>query len=288
MSAPRKLAKVGKLLKSEAFHRALLACCVEIVFVANKIYCWLFPRSMQTFQVKPLVMFTVIGKFIAACSNLPTAFVSHLKWCEDSLVGDISWRGAGKKQELFAVLNVVRGKHKDGLPQMLSDFLERLKMLAGRKIYDLACELQLDSQDIILNHVWSTFMACLLEKFFLFQDRHIDHVIVCSFYGVCKGQGKNILFNNIIDTHGVLSQRVVSSNKDLLMIYMNSRINLRNPVSCECSEDITRDRPADFVAKTASIIGFYNHCFLPNVKDVIMKLHRDPKEVTQFPAKYKS
>ena len=93
MDMQQKIIRIGQLLNSEAFHRALLACAAEIVFVGNKVYTHLFPHSLYTFRVKPLVMFSVIRTFIGARPDLPTAFKNHLQWCDDCIVGQISWQG---------------------------------------------------------------------------------------------------------------------------------------------------------------------------------------------------
>ena len=72
MSSQKQMKRIGKLLKSDSFHRALLACSVEVVFVANKLYSHLFPQSLATLEVKPLIMFTVIEKFVAAWKSAET------------------------------------------------------------------------------------------------------------------------------------------------------------------------------------------------------------------------
>ena len=304
MSSQKQMKRIGKLLKSDSFHRALLACSVEVVFVANKLYSHLFPQSLATLEVKPLIMFTVIEKFVAACPDLPSAFAHHLQWCNDGLLSQIAWAADGK--ELFAVLTACSSQlatseistssaaaataaaaaavscttttttQQRPVPMVLTDFFKQVRGLAGRRIYALAKELGVAKHPVLLDHVWSTFLYALTNVWWLFQDRHIDHIIVCCMYGVCKGHGCSLLFHQIIDAHTQLAQQLTSTNTDLLMAMLKSRCNLRVAVSAECAtnaSDTLRVRPVGFRPSTTSVIGFYNHVFLKRVKVIIMDLY---------------
>ena len=305
MNMQGKMARIGQLLKSEAFHRALLACAVEIVFVGNKIYHHLFPQSLKTFEVKPLVMFSVIDSFIGARPDLPNAFKNHLKWCEDCVVSDIAWQNAGPKQELFGVMNAClkllptgllsggggkgsgsssgssssssssSSSTKPKLPKLLVDFLNKVQALANKRILQLATELGLETDTAVLDHIWTVFVSVLSTTYWLFQERHIDHIIVCCVYGVCKGHGKSILFHRIINAHQKITQQIKSSNADLLMLYQAGRCDLRAEINSECASDASgtlKSRPSGWTRVTTSIIGFYNHVFLKQTKEIITNL----------------
>ena len=299
MDNQRKTIRIGKLLKSAGFHRSLLAICVEVVFVANKSYSWLFPHTMKTFEVKPLVMFTVIGKFMNACPSLPSAFQEHLQWVTDEVVGVHAWSGpsslfgmlgACAKLLPFVVIDAPVVKNQTAPPQipsLLKDFVGRIQILAGKLIYRLGKEVGVDDTSVIFDHIWSVFIYALTQKWWLFQNRHVHHIVVCALYGVCKGHGRNVLFHQIIDAHQRLTQQIVSNNSDLLDIMLKERCNLRLPINAECASSAkgcTQPRATNPAQST--VIGLYNHVMLPVLKGVITKAVANLEVSHTFPKRF--
>ena len=185
------------------------------------------------------------------------------------------------------------------LPPLMAGFLKKVLFLAGRLIYAVATEVGVEKEERILNHIWSVFMHAVTQSWWLFQDRHIDHIIVCCIYGVCKGHGKNVLFHRIIDAHERLTQQITSKNPDLLMLMLRRRCNLRSEVNLECADSAlecvqVQARVEGWERTTTSVIGFYNHVFLKRMKKVILDLYSTVgvgvaggTPVWIFPSKYK-
>ena len=48
------------LLNNDSYHKALLTCCLEIVFYAYKMAAFTFPHVLNSFQLKPFELFKVI------------------------------------------------------------------------------------------------------------------------------------------------------------------------------------------------------------------------------------
>jgi hypothetical protein len=69
--------------------------------------------------------------------------------------------------------------------------------------------------------VWAGIAHVLTEKTTLMIDRHLDQIIMCSIYGVCRvNQLKDITFKNIIEQYKIqpqASSKVTLSSSNLTL-----------------------------------------------------------------------
>lgn len=98
--------------------------------------------------------------------------------------------------------------------------------------------------------IYETCRCCLRDHMDLIWDRHIDHIILCSVYGVCRACQFDIKFADILDA------------------YIRLRQGFLGAATCN---RIARHIVVD--NQVSNIITFYNKAFVPQLK---MFLLEDP------------
>ena len=63
-------------------------------------------------------------------------------------------------------------------------FLRKVAKLAAGRIEFLCDKLELS--DTVANEVWTTVLHVLESGLGLLRDQHLDRIILCAIYGVCK------------------------------------------------------------------------------------------------------
>ena len=123
-----------------------------------------------------------------------------------------------------------------------------------RKVYRLCfwrvrkvCE-ALDLGDTVVPRVWTCFEHVLTAHVDVMEDRHLDQVVLCAIYAVCKVLEEPIQFKTVLSKYGVLfgqnALKLVS--RDVLLAAKPER--------------------------RGSIIEFYNAVFMPLVKNFVFEL----------------
>lgn len=102
------------------------------------------------------------------------------------------------------------------------------------------------------SQVWACLKVVIYREHTLMHGRHLDQIIMCSVYGVCKVNQKHLTFRNIIDQY---KRQSFASPKVFREVRMLS----------------TADKPQD-------IIRFYNKVFIPSMKDFLVGTCQDVME----------
>ncbi|KAL9225685.1 hypothetical protein vseg_001579 [Gypsophila vaccaria] len=112
-----------------------------------------------------------------------------------------------------------------------------------------------DLPQFFRENVYSLFQKILNQRTSLFFNRHIDQIIICSFYGVAK-----------------ISRVPLSFNEDIIFYYRKQpkcKIPVFRSVYVDCSSTQRSGRPAE---KHVDIITFYNEVFILSVKPLLVEL----------------
>eukprot|EP00884_Botryococcus_braunii_P018471 jgi/Botrbrau1/5307/Bobra.0391s0021.4 len=148
-----------------------------------------------------------------------------------------------------------RYNHDDKQPgrQVVFDFLSRVLRLAHIRANDL-CE-RLDFQPLdrstVIAEVYTMLHYCCFEVTSLLYGRHLDQLLLCAIYGVCKvHQLKQVTFKDIIGQYKKQAQ---------------------------CKTDTFRSVPISLspdleIQQTGDVILFYNSVFIPATKQFVLAL----------------
>ena len=143
--------------------------------------------------------------------------------------------------------------------------IRKMLKIAFFRITALCNELSIPPEYPVASQVWIAFRFLLREKIELLYDRHVDQLLLCSLYGVCKIMKlePDLSFSRIIDAYtrvrvSELGER--TCNRLVRQIKLSSHL-----------------RPSD---ERGDIIKFYNVQFVPALKNHLL-LSKSLKEATK-------
>ncbi|OVA17341.1 Retinoblastoma-associated protein [Macleaya cordata] len=131
-------------------------------------------------------------------------------------------------------------------------FFSKIVKLAAVRINDLVERLQLSQQ--VRETVYCLLQQILSRRTALFFNRHIDQIILCSFYGVAKISQLSLTFREIIHNYRKQPQCKPQVFRYVFIDW-----------SSTCRNGKTGQEYVD-------IIAFYNEIFVPSVKPLLVEL----------------
>ncbi|KAM4796010.1 retinoblastoma-associated protein [Rhinophrynus dorsalis] len=107
-----------------------------------------------------------------------------------------------------------------GQPQQkstsLSLFYKKVYRLAYLRLSSLCTSLLSDHSE--LEHViWTLFQHTLQYEYELMRDRHLDQIMMCSMYGICKAKNIDLRFKTIVTAYKELSNTNQETFKHVLI-----------------------------------------------------------------------
>uniref|UniRef100_A0A670Y274 Retinoblastoma-associated protein n=1 Tax=Pseudonaja textilis TaxID=8673 RepID=A0A670Y274_PSETE len=137
----------------------------------------------------------------------------------------------------------------------LSYFYKKVYCLAYRRLNNLCLRLLPDHPE--LEHlIWTLFHHTLQNEYELMKDRHLDQIMMCSMYGICKVKNIDLRFKTIVTAY--------------------KELNNANQETFKCV--LIREGQYD------SIIVFYNMVFMQRLKTNILQYASNrPPTLTPIP-----
>ncbi|NXF08877.1 RB protein, partial [Smithornis capensis] len=124
----------------------------------------------------------------------------------------------------------------------LSLFYKKVYLLAYRRLHTLFLELLSEHPDLE-PLIWTLFQHTLQNEYELMRDRHLDQIMMCSMYGICKVKNVDLRFKIIVSAYKELCNTNQETFKRVLI----------------------REEQYD------SIIVFYNLVFMQKLKTNILQ-----------------
>lgn len=151
-------------------------------------------------------------------------------------------RGVSPAGSVLRTAPVTQGSpDKPRRSQSLQIFLNKVSRLGFHRLQQI-CNLLNVPRDL-QHKIWTCFEYCITRKPDLLKNRHLDQIMLCSLYGICKVMEQEIKFKTIVQTYKDLPHSQQHVYKSAL---------------------IEGDR-------SDSIIGFYNKVFMHNMKSFILQ-----------------
>ena len=141
--------------------------------------------------------------------ELPTVLKSHLMEIEEISLESMAWE---EDSILFAHLKQLAELEKSKRSSFVK--LKAMKVFLTKVLHLAAVRLSLLCDGLAIpayyaNKIWTTFVFAISERTFVFKNQHIDSIMICAIYGVCKlqsvktdeslsGRSPIINFNTII------------------------------------------------------------------------------------------
>lgn len=136
-------------------------------------------------------------------------------------------------------------------------FFKKVSMLASKRLADLCDQLRVPED--LKQQIYGIVIKVLYEHSNLLYNRHLDQIILCSIYGVCKTQ----------QDVGLQKQF-----KEIISVYKK---NPSRPQEVFRSVVVSQSNPSLEVTKKGTVIEFYNKVFMPVMKDPLLSLRDEVK-----------
>jgi len=242
----------SKLLSNRAFHCSLLACCMEAVFAANSVDEAAFPAVLGLLDLHAFDFAKVIESFVKTEPRLPHHLRAHFADVEAKILEVLAWADGsplhGLMSEYDAASEASGSPGPNRAKVALEQFIKKVWYLAAVRIQEICTRLLLPS--FLVHQVWNCLKLVLKQCRHLLSGRHLDQIVMCTVYGVCKVNQRSVTFRHIIEQY---KRQPKASPKVFREVRMANK----------------SDKPQD-------IICFYNQVYIPAMKECLMEVVSKP------------
>lgn len=251
--------KFDSLLHSNTFHRAFFTCCWEISLKVYGVVSVCFPQILKSCGVDAFDVGKVIESFVKHSEGLPRQLKRHLQDIEERILESYAWT---RTSSFYCLLQAANGRENcDELSHPRCDvkaqtttlhvFYRKVLGLAAKRIFAVCQSLKLTPA--YADQVWTVTRECIARYPQILRDRHLDHVLLCSIYGVCKANNMEpeITFKQIVAVYTKLWFQ-------------------------HCHH-IIRDIFIDGKHR-GDIIEFYNQCYVPVMKSFLLQFQHQENQ----------
>lgn len=239
------------LLSADLFHTSLFACCIEAVFASYSTNTFAFPCVLRALGLLPFDFAKVIDSFVQYESALPSHLKAHFHDIDSKILESLAWEDESPLHGLMQEYEASRASPGGGgaaqgagrAKAALEQFLRKVLYLAASRIQEMCTRLLLPTT--LRQQVWECLKVVIYQHAQLLQGRHLDQLIMCTVYGVCKVNQRHVTFRHIIEHYK-------GQPKATPKVFREVRMENQDP-------------PQD-------IICFYNKIFIPSMKDQLMRI----------------
>ena len=255
----QQTAFLGTLLANDTFHVSLFACCMEAVLAAYSMTSLAFPAVAETLELQAFDFYKVIESFVQQVPDLPKYLRDHFREVEVKVLEKLAWADDSPLHALTKEYDQLQSSPEGAAPKRakaaLGAFLKKVEYLAAYRVHDMCTRLLLRTPLVV--QVWECLKAVIhTPARQLLVGRHLDQIIMCTIYGVCKVNKRTEedakTFRHIIEQY---KRQEKASAKVFREVRMQS----------------AADQPQD-------IIAFYNKIFIPHMKDNLLRILREVTE----------
>uniref|UniRef100_A0AAR2LLF3 Retinoblastoma 1 n=1 Tax=Pygocentrus nattereri TaxID=42514 RepID=A0AAR2LLF3_PYGNA len=189
-----------------------------------------FPWILDVFQLYAFDFYKVIESFIKAEPTLKHNMIEHLGRCEQQIMESIAWKadsplfellkqsreeGPGEQAEPPATLNqplqhnhtaennvysVVQHTAEFRSTPYSPVFLQSMYLMAYLRLKMLFSHL-LTSHPELEHIIWTLLQHTLQNEYELMKDRHLDQLMMCAMYAICKVKNVDLRFKTIVTAY---------------------------------------------------------------------------------------
>lgn len=231
-------AQLHKWLSSARFHAILLACSFEVALrLRNFVTLTVFPKLLTLFEIGAFDYLKVIESFVRHQEHFPSLLKRHLSATEEKIIESTVWQPKHAPESLY---------QRNCRSKAVEIFLRKLRRVAAARINDFCRTFFPILTQKIMDQIWTAVNWCIQNARGLFRNRHIDCILLCTIYAVCKVNElpHEVKFKHVIAHY---KRKVFRKNQVI------HNILLRSP-------DIRGD-----------IIQFYNQVFVNQMKNIILQ-----------------
>mmetsp|Transcript_16096 Transcript_16096/g.27721 ORF Transcript_16096/g.27721 Transcript_16096/m.27721 type:complete len:980 (+) Transcript_16096:422-3361(+) len=262
---------LDKLLHNDMFHKALFACCLEATFRSKSVFRLMYPKLTRYLNIPAFEIFKVIGSFIHYVPTLPYMVRQHMLHVETDIVEESVWKDGSPIYKLLEL----RKNEGDGVEtNCLEQFLPKLLKIAHERMKHLCTQLGIltdnNTPNVVYKDLWDVFRISINNFSELLQNRHLDLVILCTIYGVCRVKRiqPEVSFKRLVLSY----KRSRSEDRDSYQALLKKITRSQHGY-----ERVIQDIRLDAEGVTAKVgkgnlIDYYNMVYIPKMKETILNL----------------
>ncbi|EEB12417.1 P107, putative [Pediculus humanus corporis] len=190
-------------------HQCLFACSLEIIiytYNSQKSFPWI----LNALNIESYYFYKVIEMVLRTEDQLPRVIVKYLSMVEENILETLVWQNSSplwialknesttipKCEDVLLPSQIMDESHsqnnyvlnaseKPKRTGSLSIFFRKFYSLSSVRMQDLCVKLGI--KDIsLMKKIWTCFEHCIVHHIELMQDRHLDQILMCSIYVICK------------------------------------------------------------------------------------------------------
>lgn len=234
------------LLNNDGFHHATLACCIVSVCFLHSISHINFSDILELCKITGFEFWKLINSFAQFDNRFPIPLKRHFRETEVKIISELAWES---KSPIFQYLHEYIGEINSPIPEALDEsensevqpklanngvfliFFRRVLSHSAHRILEITEILSISEE--IREHIWDILKNALSEHTEILTNRHLDTLILCCIYAVCKLHDQ-LSFKTLIEQY-------VGLYSDNPKVYKE-------------------------IHQAGDIIRFYNKFFIPNFK----------------------
>ena len=163
-----------------------------------------FPAVLTATNLHAFDFFKVIEPFVRHEPTLPPPLKSHFKDVEDKILESLAWADDSPLHELMeegaaaaAAAATAQSPGPNRAMASLEVVIKKVRFLAAARVNEMCARLVLPEK--LMRQVWGCVKHAFEAQRALMRGRHLDQLVMCSIYGVCKVNKHEITFRHIID-----------------------------------------------------------------------------------------
>lgn len=192
-------------IDDDVFNQALIVLCLEIVLFAFSLHKEL-TALLDCFKLEPFHFYKLIEVAIRNNKDFFTNdIIKHLKAVEEQCLDSLSWTSGSVLWEKIKEhkgklptnqeVDLLQPASQNGnspssqpnqSPKSLRLFFRKYYQLAHLRLKDLCKNLQFTNSSDLLRKIWTLFEFAVIEHTSLMKDRHLDQILMCCVYVLCK------------------------------------------------------------------------------------------------------
>lgn len=178
------------------------------------------------------------------------------------------------QEQTTSTSTTVQTQQQNSKPKVgaLGLFFRKFYYLAWIRLKDLCERLRIGDEDI-LRKIWTCFEYALKNHIYLMKDRHLDQIIMCTIYSMCKITKRQVTFHEIMQEYRF--QPHCQSH-----VYRSILLNNKKNIDTELSQQQQKQTPnkngsVEYNEERGDIIMFYNQIYVTELKKYILKFQTD-------------
>ncbi|CRL03456.1 CLUMA_CG016372, isoform A [Clunio marinus] len=293
-------------IDDEDFNQALIVLCLEIVLFTFSLHKEL-TTLLDHFNLEPFHFYKLIEVAIRNNKDYFTNdIIKHLKAIEEQCLDSLAWTSGsvlwekikdhkGKlptSQEVDLPPQASQNGSSQGSPnsqktnssqspKSLRLFLRKFYQLAHLRLMDLVKNLMFTNNSDLLRKIWTLFEYAVIDHTTLMKDRHLDQIIMCCVYVLCKirADENRHTFADIMKFYRNQPQADSHIYRSVFIEYIQPETTAErndkdqgNAARNAAEPDVVSGRNTIYGTELrGDIICFYNKVFVPKMQTFAMR-----------------